>query len=75
MSDELKKATERIKQLEDSFRHQKMFMPPEPDPTLAEDEWWAVFSDYRNTTTGTISKIPWKGGSNMTAVYKVKRVG
>jgi hypothetical protein len=65
----------RIKQLEDSMRIQGMFIPEKPDPSLAEDEWYAIFSDFQNTTTGTITKIPWEGGSNMTAVYKVKRVG
>jgi len=72
--EDVKKLKERIEQLEDSFRQQKMFLPRQPDPTLAEDEWYAIFSDYKNTTIGTITKMPWQGGSNMTAVYKVKRI-
>lgn len=49
MSDELKKAEERIKQLENSMFRQ-------------------------NLTEGTITKIPWRGGLNSTAVFKVKRI-
>lgn len=45
-----------------------------PDPNLAPDEWYAIFTDFQDTTTGTITKVPWQGGSNMTAVYKVKRI-
>jgi hypothetical protein len=72
---EKRKLEDRIKQLEHSISIQKLFLPPEPDPNLASDEWYAIFSDYRNTTEGIITKIPWGGGSNNTAVYKVKRIG
>lgn len=65
----------RIRQLEDSFKQQQLLVPPIPYPTLAEDEWYAIFSNYQNTVTGMITKIPWQGGSNATAVYKVKRIG
>jgi hypothetical protein len=72
---ENKKLRDRVQQLEDSIKTQNLFLPPQPDPTLADDEWYAIFSDHRKLTTGTITKIPWQGGSNMTAVYKVKRIG
>lgn len=74
MSDELKKAQARIKQLEEDYKLRNWAMPPEPDPSLAEDEWWAVFGDYRNLTVGSLSKVPWQGGSNMTSTFKVKRI-
>lgn len=74
MSDETKQLKERIKELEDSIKSQSMFVPPKPDPTLAEDEWYAIFSNWQNLTEGTITKIPWKGGSNATSVFKVRRV-
>lgn len=45
-----------------------------PDPTLAEDEWYVVFSDYRDLSRGVIQKTPWMGGSNMTSTFKVKRI-
>ena len=65
---------ERIRQLEESMRKQKMLIPPSPDPTLAEDEWYAIFPDYRTLIDGRITKIPWQGGSNMTSVFKVKKI-
>ena len=46
---------------------------PGPDQTLAYDEWWAIFSDYQDLSSGRLSKIPWGGGSNMTSTFKVKR--
>lgn len=64
----------RIKQLEDSMRAQGLIVPQKPDETLAEDEWWAVFSDYRDVTTGVLSKIPPQSGSNMRSIFKVKRI-
>jgi len=45
-----------------------------PDPTLEADEWYAIFSNFQDTTKGIITKVPWQGGSNATAVYKVKRI-
>lgn len=74
MVDETEELKKRVKQLEDSMRIQNMFVPEKPDPSLAPDEWYAIFSDFQNTTTGTITKIPWRGGSNMTSVFVVKRV-
>jgi hypothetical protein len=74
MSDETQKLKDRVKQLEDSFMKQRLALPPEPDPDLASDEWYAIFSDHRNLTQGVITKMPWQGGSNMCAVYKVKRI-
>jgi hypothetical protein len=65
----------RIIQLEESMRIQNLFVPPKPDSSLAEDEWYAIFTNFNDTTTGTITKIPWGGGSNMTSVFKVKRIG
>lgn len=69
-TDELKK---RVSQLEQSMRLQNLFVPPKPDPSLAEDEWYAIFSNHNDTTTGTLTKIPWGGGSNTTSVFIVKR--
>jgi hypothetical protein len=74
MHSEIMDLQKRIKQLEDSMRAQSMFVPDKPDPSLAEDEWYAIFSDFQNTTSGTITKVPWRGGSNMTAVFVVKRI-
>ena len=73
MSDEVKKLEQRIAQLEESFRLQNLVVPPEPDPNLAEDEWHAIFSNYKNLTIGTLTKTPWQGGSNMTSTFIVKR--
>lgn len=64
----------RIKQLEDKLTSYGLTIPEGPDPNLAEDEWYAIFPDFQNTTEGRITKVPWGGGSNMTAVYKVKRI-
>ena len=74
MADEAEALRQRVKQLEDSMRMQNMFVPDKPDPSLADDEWYAIFSDFQNTVTGTITKIPWRGGSNMTSVFVVKRI-
>ena len=74
MASETEELKARVRQLEDSMRLQNMFVPEKPDPSLADDEWYAIFSDFQNTTTGTITKIPWRGGSNMTSVFVVKRV-
>lgn len=68
------KLKERVKQLEEYINKQQWLLPPKPDPNLAEDEWYAIFSNWQDTTTGTITKIPWSGGANSTAVYKVKRI-
>lgn len=74
MSDEVQELKARVKQLEAALKSQSMYVPPKPDPNLAPDEWYAIFSDFQNTTEGIITKVPWQGGSNMTAVYTVKRI-
>lgn len=74
MEDDNKKLRLRIEQLEDSMRLQNLFIPSKPDPDLAEDEWYAIFVDHRNLLTGTLTKIPWADGSNMTSTFKVKRI-
>lgn len=46
----------------------------EADPTLEEDEWHVIFNDYRDLSSGVITKMPFQGGSNMTSTFIVKRV-
>ncbi len=74
MDKEVQDLKKRIKQLEESIQIQGMFLPPKPDPTLAEDEWYAIFPNFQDLTSGSITKIPWGGGSNSTSVFKVKRI-
>lgn len=72
--DEIQLLKARIEQLEKSLSRHGITIPREPDPTLATDEWYAIFSDYKDLTSGAITKIPWSGGSNATSTFKVKRV-
>ena len=72
MTDKERELEARVRQLEASIKHQSLFLPPKPDTSLAEDEYWAIFTDYRDSNQGILTKIPWAGGSNRAAVYKVK---
>ena len=68
-----KELQDRIDQLETEFKNRNWNIPAKPDPTLAEDEWHVIFSDHKDLTTGTITKIPWQGGLNTTSTFIVKR--
>ena len=74
MSDELNKAQERIKQLEESMKQQNMLIPDRPDPTLAADEWYAVFSNYQDLTSGYLTKIHPRALLGSSSLFKVKRI-
>ena len=73
-SKEVKELEARILQLEESMRRQNMTLPDKPDPSLAEDEWYARFPNWQDTTQGIITKISPKLMSNASALYKVKRI-
>lgn len=36
-----------------------------------DEVWHAIFSDYRDRSSGVIQRKPWVGGSNMTSTFKV----
>jgi hypothetical protein len=74
MSSEEQKLRDRIAQLERDYELKGWLRPDEPDATLAEDEWYAVINDYRDKTSGYLTKIQPKAISNMSSVFKVKRV-
>lgn len=64
----------RVKQLEESMRIQSMMVPPGPDKNLKDDEWHVIFTDYRDLTTGVITKIRPQYASGMNALFKVKKM-
>ena len=74
MSDELKKAQERIAQLEKSMRDQQLTIPDKPDPSLEKDEWYAIFSNYQDLTTGYITKIPPRALLGSSSMFVVKKI-
>lgn len=65
---------DRIRQLEEQARQKGWEELGKPDPSLAHDEWWATFSDWRSVETGLISKIPPMGMAGNASLFKVKRV-
>lgn len=71
---ELKEAKQRIAQLEDTLRHNYHMEVPKPDPTLAEDEWYAIFSNYQDKTSGYITKIMPRELLGSSSLFKVKKV-
>lgn len=71
---ELLEAKQRIIQLEEDFKRKGWTAPELPDPSLAEDEWYAVFSNYQDKTSGYITKIMPRALLGSSSLFKVKKV-